>query len=219
MSAPDGSIAQAFPRLTSAGRYAAAIICAGTTAAMAWLFILQEGHTGSIFGARWTQHDFPNGLANAFGAHDTLRVGLYLTLGLGVIVAVVFALIERRLPGRGLVKGLWFAALLFLAWGLLFTPLVNARQVQPKVEYVYLPTGLFGFDAGDRTIISGIVGSVIAGLVVARIIPLMRDESWWQAHPEEAVQAEAKEVLLEDALSPLFELPEERTEQGGERAR
>ena len=133
MSSPDGSIAEAFPRATAAGRSAAAIVVAGAIAALAWMFVLQEGHTGRIFGVTWTQHDFPDGLGNAFGANDAARTGLYLTLGLGVIVAAIFALIERRLPGRGLVKGLSLALLLFLAWGLLFTPLVNSRSEERRV--------------------------------------------------------------------------------------
>jgi len=213
VSSPDGSVAQMFPRATAAGRYAAAIVGAGVIGALVWMFVLQEGHTGQILGVTWTQHDFPDGLGQAFGAEDTARAGLFLTLALGVIVAAVFALIERRLPGHGLVKGLWFAPLLFLTWGLVFTPLVDSRQVQVEAEFFFLPTGFFGVDAGGRTIISGVVASVLAGLVIARIFPLMREAPWWQEHP--AAGAGFGVITPEG----LLELPEERAEQGGERAR
>jgi hypothetical protein len=212
MSAPDGSIAQAFPRATAIGRHVAGIVGGGAIAALAWMFALQEGQTGSIFGAKWTEHDFPDALGNAFGAADTARAGLYLTLVLGVIVAAIFALVERWLPGRGLVKGISFAATLFLAWGLLFTPLIDGRKVQQGVEFVYLPTGLFGVHAGASTIISGAVASLLAGLVIARIIQTTREAEWWRAH-------ETGVGLTPAAVGELLEFPEEGSEQGGERPR
>lgn len=213
MSSLDGSIAQMFPRATAAGRYAAAVVTAGVIGALVWMFVLQEGHTGRIFGVTWTQHDFPDGLGLTFGAEDTARAGLFLTLGLGVIVAAVFALVERRLPGSGLVKGLSLAPLLFLAWGLVFTPLVDSRQVKVEAEFVFLPTGFFGVDAGGRTIISGVLASVLTGIVIARIISLLREASWWQDHPS------TDHGFGADTPAVLLELAEERAEQGGERAR
>lgn len=213
MSAPDGSIAQAFPRATSIGRHAAGIVAAGVIAALAWMFALQEGHTGNIFGAKWTEHDFPDALGNAFGVTETARAGLYLTLVLGVIVAVIFALVERWLPGRGIAKGVSFAALLFLAWGLLFTPLVDSRQLLRESEFVYLPTGFFGVDAGARTIISGAVASLLAGLIIARVVQVMRGAAWWQAHPVTGLG------MNPEAGVNLLELAEQGSEQGGERPR
>lgn len=211
MSAPDGSVGQAFPRATAICRYVAAIVVAGVVAAVAWLFVLQEGHTGNIFGASWTQHDFADGLGLAFGAEDTARGGLYLTLVLGVVVAAIFALTEQWLPGRGLLKGISFAVPVFLAWGLLFTPLIDSRQVQREAEFVYLPTGLFGMDAGGRTIISGAVASLIAGVIIARIIQVMRDGEWWRPRAGTAV--------LTTDVADLLELTEKGPEQGGERPR
>jgi hypothetical protein len=111
------------------------------------------------------------------------------------------------------VKGLWFAPLLFLAWGLVFTPLVNSRQVQVDAEFVFLPTGFFGVDAGRRTIISGVIASVLAGLVIARIITLLCEASWWQDHPSTGHGFGA------DTPAVLLELAEERAEQRDERAR
>lgn len=215
MSAPDGSIAQAFPRATTVGRHVFGVVAAGVIAALAWMFVLAEGHTGNIFG-HWTEHDFPDGLANAFGAADTARAGLYLTLGLGVIVAAVFVLVERWLPGRGFVKGIPFAAALFLAWGLLFTPLIDSRQElqAANAEFVYLPTGLFGVDAGARTIISGAVASLLAGIIIAQVIQVTRNADWWRPHPTAGVALDPNV-----GVDPLLELTEKGAEQGGERSR
>ncbi len=178
------------------------------------MFVLQEGHTGNIFGAKWTEHDFPDGLGNAFGAADTARAGLYLTLVLGVIIAAIFTLVERWLPGRDFVKGISFAAPLFLAWGLLFTPLIDSRQVQRDAEFVFLPTGLFGVDAGARTIISGAVASLLAGIIIARVIQITRNADWWRPHPAAGVALDPNV-----GVDPLLELTEQGSEQGGKRSR
>jgi hypothetical protein len=212
MSDPDATIGAAYPRLVVAGRWAAGIVLAGLLAALAWLFVLQEGNTGNIFGATWTDHDFPDGLGNTLGAEETARVGLYVTLLMGVVAAGLFAALRHRLPGRGLVKGLIFAPLPFLAWGLLFTPLVDSRQIidRTTAEYVYLPTGVFGWDAGHGTIISGAVAAIVAGLIMARVLDLAVTPAWWQAHPS------AGHGLAEDPAA-LLELPEQGTQQGIER--
>ena len=204
----DTTVEASFPRLVGAGRLVAAIVIGGILAALAWMFALQEGHTGRIFGVTWTEHDFPDGLGNALGATDTARVGFSLTLGLGVIVAALYAAVERWLPGRWIVKGLWFAPILFLAWGLLFTPLVNSRQVLLGSDFVFLPTGAFGVDAGAKTIISGVAASLIASLILARVDWLARDASWWQEHPD------VGHGMNDDRATALLELPEERPEQG-----
>jgi hypothetical protein len=206
----DATIGAAFPRLIVAGRRVAAIVVGGVLAALAWMFVLQEGHTGNIFGATWTDHDFADGLGHAVGAKDTAKAGLYLTLALGVLFAALYAGVERWLPGRGIVKGLVFSPIPFLAWGLVFAPLVNSRQVLREADFVFLPTGLFGVKAGGGTIISGIAASIIAGVIIARVAALARDAAWWQEHPNAGLG------LGGDDPSGLLELAEERPEQGVE---
>ena len=210
MTDDDATIATAFPRLVIAGRLVAAVVIGGVLAALAWMFALQEGHTGNIFGATWTQHDFPDGLGHAFGAEDTAKAGLYLTLALGVVVGALFVTVERWLPGRGIVKGLAFAPIPFLAWGLVFTPLVDSRQVLRVADFVFLPTGFFGVQAGAATIISGVAASLLAGVILARVASLARDVTWWQEHPDVGYG------LSGDGASVLLELAEQRPEQGVE---
>jgi hypothetical protein len=213
IDAQDATIAQVFPRATAFGRRGAGVIVGGVIAAVVWMFVMQEGYVGRVFGHKWTEHDFPDGLGNAFGAKDTAHSGLYLTLALGVIVAIIFALVESKLPGRGLVKGVWYAVPIFLAWGLLFTPLIDSREVLRDDEFVFLPTGFFGVDAGWRTVISGVVASLMAGILIARITQLMRDAKWWSPHPEIGTG-------LSKAIGVgLLELPEEGPEKSGERPR
>lgn len=210
MSGDDATIGAAFPRLIVAGRQVAAVVVGGVLAALAWMFVLQEGHTGNIFGVTWTDHDFPDGLGHAVGAKDTAKAGLYLTLALGVLVAALYVALERRLPGPGIVKGLMFAPIPFLVWGLVFTPLVDSRQVLREADFVFLPTGVFGVEAGGATIISGIAASVIASVILARVTALVRSPEWWQDHPD------VGHGLGGDGVSGLLEFAEERPEQGME---
>jgi hypothetical protein len=207
-------IEETFPRLVHAGRWVAAVLVAGTLSALAWMFILQEGHTGRIFGRTWTQHDFPDGLGHLFGAADTSRAGLWLTLGLGVVVALVYVAIERLLPGKGAVKGVAFAPLLFLAWGLVFTPLVNSRQMLEDAEFVYRPAGAFARHAGNGTFVLAIAASLIAGLMLARVTQMMRAASWWREHP-----VLTHGIADESTASELLELAEQRPEERMEGAR
>lgn len=206
-------IESAFPRLVDAGRRVAAVIIAGALAALAWMFVLQEGHTGRIFGETWTDHDFPDGLGHLFGAEDTARAGLFLTLGLGVVVAAVYALVERFLPGEGIVKGVAFAPFLFLAWGLVFTPLVDSRQVLEGAEIVYRPTGVFARHAGAGTIPLAIAASLIAGIILARVHAMMRTAQWWREHPP------LDHDLADEAAAELLELSEQGGQQGVEAPR
>lgn len=210
----DALIEGTFPRLVHAGRWAAAVVVAGALAALAWMFILQEGHTGRIFGRTWTDHDFPDGLGNLFGAEDTSRAGLWLTLGLGILLALVYVLVERWLPGRGTTKGVAFAPFLFLTWGLVFTPLVNSRQVLQGAEIVYLPAGAFARDAGTGAIPLAIAASLVAGALLARVTTMMRSAAWWREHPPLA-HGSADETVAEE----LLELAEQRPQEGVEGAR
>lgn len=199
MSEEQGAtVAAVFPRITRAGRWVAAIIGSGVFAAVVWMFALQEGHTGQIFGKTWTQSDFPDGLGHAIGADEPNRAGLVLGLMLGVAVALVYALVERFLPGRGIVKGLTFAAIPFLAWGLLYTRLINSREVLINDSIEYLETGAFASGAGGGTIVSAIVGSLLVGLILARVYPLMRGAEWWQEHPD----AQKPSIGVDELLTP-----------------
>lgn len=207
----DDLIEGTFPRLVHAGRWAAAVVVSGALAAMAWMFILQEGHTGRIFGRTWTDHDFPDGLGNLVGAEDTARAGLWLTLGLGVLLALVYVLVERRLPGRGTLKGVAFAPFLFLSWGLVFTPVVNSRQVLQGAEIVYLPTGAFAWEAGTGAIPLAIAASLVAGALLARVTTMMRGAAWWHEHPPLA-HGVADEATAEQLLELAEQRPQERVE-------
>lgn len=214
MSEHEATIATTFPNLVRWTRLTAAVVVSGVLAALTWLFILQEGHTGSIFGRSWSEHDFPEGLGHALNVGDPSHTGLYVTLALGVVVAIVFALVARWLPGRGIVKGITFAPVLFLAWGLVFAPLVDSREVLQDAEFVYLPTGLFGIDAGAGTILSGVAASLIAGVILARVYQLARDGEWWKEHP-----AVGHGLVDEETSAALLELAEQRPEQRVEGAR
>lgn len=222
-------VGDAFPGLVHAARWVAAVFLAAVLATGFWLFIMQEGHTGRIFNRSWTDHDFPDGLGNALGAHDPARTGLVATFLIAIVVTLLFALVERRLPGRGWLKGIAFAPVILVLWGLVFCLLVNGRQIlQADGAYVYLPSGLFGSDSGIGALVSALGASLVSGIVLARGLQLCRSTSWWSPADtsRDFIVDRGGGTLLEipdTAPAPtsgrpaLLELAEERPEQRGER--
>jgi hypothetical protein len=219
---------EAFPRGMRVARWVAAILVSGVLASLFWLFCMQEGYGGQILNRTWTDHAFDQGLGNAIGASSHALGGFYLSMVLGVAAAALFALLEPVLPGRGWIKGLAFAPIPFLVWGLVFCPLVNADRTPQSEGFLYSPSGLFGVDSGIATIVSGAVASVAAGLVLARVLPMVREASWWDPHVEERVELREQTLatieladepqLLELAdETQLLELPEQGAEERVER--
>lgn len=222
----------AYPALVSAARAVTAVLLSAAVGTGFWLFAMQEGQAGRIFNHRWTQHDFPDGLGRALGATEPARTGLLATFVLMIGVVLVFALIERWLPLRDWRKGIVFAPLIFLAWGLVFCPLVDARQLLEGDDFVYRPNGLFGLECGNATIVSALVASLATGLVIARVIGLGRSSAWWRPRvaPTATVVDRGSGRLLEvpvpDGPTPqtahrssdaLLELAEQGGEEGGKR--
>lgn len=209
MSEQPQTITGAFPRATAVARWGAAVLGAGGLAALFWLFLMQEGFGGQILHRTWTEHDFAGGLGHTVATREVARAGLYLTLLLGVAATLVFVAIERILPWRGWRKGIAYSPVLFLAWGAVYCPLVDARRVLRGDDFAYLPSGAFGMDGGHWTFVSAVVASLVAGCIIARVLPMVRDAAWWERHPDATRRADHEE---------LFELAEERAEQGMERA-
>ncbi len=222
----------AYPGLVRAARWVAAVLMAALLATAFWLFLMQEGHTGRIFNHSWTDHDFPDGLGNALGAKDPARTGLVATFVVAIAVVLLFALVERHLPGPGWVKGLAFAPVIVLLWGLVFCPLVNARQIlQSDGAYVYLESGVFGAGSGVGAFLSALGASLVTGIVLARGLQLCRSQAWWSPADtsRDFIVDRGSGTLLEIPDLPgaapttatgrpdLLELAEERTEQRGER--
>ena len=174
------TIADRFPTFVHVTRLVTALVTSGLLGALFWLAVMQEGNAGRIFNHTWTGHDFPDGLGAALGYHSHARAGFVATIILFIGVAIVFALIERFLPGRGWVKGLSFAPLIYLAWGLVFAPLIHAHQVLQGDDYAYLPDTIFATRSGRWTLVSAAVASVAAGVVIARGLQLVRDADWWR---------------------------------------
>lgn len=197
-------------RLIAIARWICALAFSTAVGACVWLAIIEEGHGGHILGSTWTSHDFPDGLGNALGAVSNVsRRGLWGTLVIAAGVVILFALVERWLPGTSWRKGISFAPIIFLLWGLVFCPLVDAKQTLSSAgEFGYLPSGLFASASSPGTIASAAVASLIAGMSIARVLQLMRTAEWWEPTPPEQT----------DLAEPLLELAEQRTDEGGERA-
>ncbi len=202
---------QPFETLKRAARWVCAVAFATVIGAAFWLAIIEEGHGGHILGHTWTSHDVPDGLGHALGATaDVSRRGLWGTLVIALGVVLLFAAVERFLPGTSWRKGLTFAPVIFLLWGLVFCPLVDAKQVlSADGEYRYLRSGLFGTNSPFGTMLSALVAAVGAGLVIARILQLVRSAEWWEPATVDA------EFIIDHDLGPLLELPEQGPEQSG----
>ncbi len=222
-----------FPAAVTIGRWVSAVIASALMATVLWLTIMQEGHAGRILNHRWTDHDFPDGLGNALGATNPARTGLVATFVLAVGVVLLFALVERWLPGRSWIKGLSFAPVIFLLWGLVFCPLINSQQLLVGDTFVYNESSVFATESGKGAIASAIVASIVVGATLARVLQLVRTARWWeQSDPSRQimVSGHAQGHVIEvpddrlgqtdsDAPGASLELAEERTDERGEGTR
>jgi hypothetical protein len=191
-----------------------AVAFAAFLGATFWLAVIEEGHGGHILGKTWTSHDFPDGLGNAMGATRlTSRTGLWGTLVIFLVLVGVFIAIERWLPGRGWKKGLSFAPILFLLWGLVYCPLIDSKQaLLADGTFVYLPSGLFASNSSLGTIPSAIAASFAAALIIARSLELVRSPEWWRP-------ATGFHDIRDASAEELLELSEQRPQQRSETTR
>jgi hypothetical protein len=183
-------------------RRAAGIFTGGALGALLWLIVWNQGIRRS-----WTDHDFALGLGELAGGNAS-RTGLYGTIVAGVGVALLYAALEPWLPARPWwAKGLIFATVPFLLWGLVFCPLVDSiRERQLDGSIALVPSQPFAADAGGGTIPIAILASIALALLVARCYSLMREPAWWR--PRERHLEEALEAITERGSGSL-ELPEE----------
>ncbi|HRC08083.1 MAG TPA: hypothetical protein PLV41_07700 [Miltoncostaeales bacterium] len=198
--------------LKRAARWVCAVVFAAIIGGAFWMAIIEEGHGGHILGTTWTSHDFPDGLGNALGASaEPARKALWGTLVIAIGVVLLFAAMERLLPGKEWRKGLSFAPIPFLLWGLVFCPLVDAKQTQDPIDgrFIYSPSGLFGTESSLTTMLSAAVAALGASLAIARIYQLVRSAEWWEPASLDA------EFIIDHDVGPLLELPEQGTEQSG----
>lgn len=198
-------------------RRAAAVGLAGALGGIAWLVVMQEGHERG-----WTEHDFNQMLGQLFvdRSADVARAGLWGTLALGAAVALVYGLVIEPLVRS---RGRWWppltlALILFLLWSLAFAPVVTAYvDTAPSEPPREIPGGPFGLDAGVETFVLGLVASLVAAAVIARVHRLAIDPGWWAAkhRPVEVTEEALEEILSGGSL----ELSEQRPEEGREPAR
>lgn len=205
---------QPFERWKAAARFACGAVMAAILGTGFWLAIIEEGHGGHIVGRTWTSHDFPDGLGNAMGATtEPARRGLIATMVIALLVVLLFAAVERVLPGRGWFKGLSFSPVIFLLWGLVFCPLVDARQIQRASDgvFLYQPSGLFGTESSLKTIPSAIVASLVTAIAIARVLQLVRSAEWWEKNDNPLT------FVVDPGGGALLELPEEGPDKRSER--
>jgi hypothetical protein len=194
----------------AAARHLTAAVLAGGLGTIAWLIVMQDGYQRGFFGRRWSDQDFASALGKLLGGGGNIRQrGFYATLVIAVVLVGAYGF-AARLPGRWELHALGLAGTVFLLWGLVFSPIVAARESTEK-------GGVFGVDAGGTAWLVAALASLAFAFVAVRIYRLMIDRDWWvpgRRKIEASATLEAMGVgdAETDALTSL-ELAEELREK------
>jgi hypothetical protein len=207
------SRAQGLPALAGAAtRRLLGVAVGGGLGAVAWLIIMQDGFQRGFFGRRWSDQNFASAMGKLFGAGEADNIrqrGFYVTLVFAALVIALYGLVAR-LPWRWEYHALGVAGVAFLLWGVVFSPIVSAREATEN-------GGLFGSSAGATAWIVAALASLAFAFVAVRIYRLMRDAEWWSAGRRRIEASQTLEAMgvadaQADALSSL-ELADERRER------
>ncbi len=188
-------------RLRGAVRHVIAVVTGGVLGAAFWLVVVQEGRNLDL-----TDLDFVRAMALIFEAEGTDRratgsAGLYLTLGAGVLLLLVHALIVPRLARfRG--ASWWRQAVplgvaSYVLWGAVMSPT--------------RPSGFFGLNAGGLTsAVTFLAGAAAFAIVAVRCYTLITSSPWWE-DKEQDISHSLDQI---EARPRSLELPEQGPEQG-----
>ena len=188
-------------RLRWAVHQVVGIVVGGMLGAAFWLVVVQEGRS-----LDQTDLDFVRAMALIFEAEGTDRratgsAGLYLTLGTGVLLVLLHALVVPRVARlRG--RRWWIQAIpvgiaAYVLWGALVSPSRDA--------------GAFGLDAGGvSSAIVFLVGAAAFAIVAVRCYTLIASAAWWE-DKEQDITRSLDEI---ESRSRSLELAEQRPEQG-----
>jgi len=188
-------------RVRWAVRHVVAVVIGGVLGAAFWLVVVQEGRN-----LNHTDLDFVRAMALIFEAEGTDRratggAGLYLTLGAGVLLMLLHALVVPRLP-RFRDRCWWVQAIpvgvvSYLLWGAIMSPT--------------RPSGFFGINAGGLTSsLTFLLGAAAFAIVAVRCYSLITSDRWW-VDKEHDITRSLDEI---EARPRSLELPEQRPEQG-----
>jgi hypothetical protein len=213
MGAARLSRAQGLPALAgAAARRLLGVAIGGGLGAVAWLIVMQDGFQRGFFGRRWSDQDFASAMGKLFGAGEDANIrqrGFYVTLAIAAVVVALYGL-AARLPWRWQYHALALAGAVFLLWGLVFCPIVAARESSEN-------GGILGSDAGATAWVVAALASLAFAFVAVRIYRLMREADWWvpgrrRIEASQTLEAMGVADAQADALSSL-ELAEERREK------
>jgi hypothetical protein len=214
---PRLSQAAGLQALAAAGaRRLAGVVIGGGLGAVLWLIVMQDGYQRGFFGRRWSHQDFASAMGKLLGgAEGNIRQrGFYITLVIAAVVVLAYGIaidaLGSRLPQRWVLQAIGLAVVVFLLWGLVFSPIVAAREATEK-------GGVFGIDAGGTTWLVALLASLAFAVVAVRIYRLMTAADWWipgRRKIEASATLEAMGVAdaETDALTSL-ELAEELREK------
>lgn len=209
----DSFVPQAVRRgITTVARQTLGVAVAAGLGAVVFLIVSQEGQVKG-----YTDLDFARGLALSVGADGINRqevgsTGLYATIALAVALVALYALIVPRILRRSWwQQAVPFAVVVFLLWGLVFSPV--------------RPSGILALEAGGvSSAMVGLVGAIAFALVTVRAYTLITAASWW-ADKEDTFAADLDAITRRgvgrggqarnpDSGPESLELPEEGREEG-----
>ena len=192
-------------RLRGAVRHVVGVVAGGVLGAAFWLVVVQEGRNLNL-----TDLDFVRAMALIFEAEGTDRratgsAGLYLTLGAGVLLTLLHALVVPRLArSRGVSwwrQAVPLGVVSYLLWGAVMSPT--------------RPSGFFGLNAGGITsALTFLAGAAAFAIVAVRCYTLVTSDLWWE-DKEQDISHSLDQI---EARPRSLELPEQGPEQGRVRA-
>ncbi|MEZ5079494.1 MAG: hypothetical protein R2878_02300 [Thermoleophilia bacterium] len=154
----------------TATRHAFAVVGAGVLGAIVWEIIVQEA-----FKMGHSVQNVNDGIGQFFATpeDEIRRMGLWATLTLGIVVALVHAVGRRFVNLRWWQHGAITAAGLYLVWAFVFSPLVDGSAEG-------IPGGIGAADTSLGTHLSILVAAVATGMMITRAYDLMRTSVWYE---------------------------------------
>lgn len=204
--------------LARAARAVAAPVFSGIIGAVVFLIMVQgsfrRGHTDLDF--NHVLGTVITGEAPEIGSTDQALgvigdsvgpTGLYATLAAGIVLMILHGQVITRLVRRHwLIQAIPLGLLTFLALGLVYAPVADAR--------LDTPIGTFGVDAGGMTPLVLLVSALGFAVIASRVHSLMARPEFWEEHHEDLERPLEEVAGIEEGS---LELSEEGPEEGGVR--
>jgi hypothetical protein len=183
--------------LPALARELTGLLAGGLLGSITWMIVAHEGEKRFD-----SEVSFPEALGEVRGAEltDAPRLGLWTALVVGTLIAgVLLPLLFRTIPGPWYLRSLPLAAVVFLLWGLWFSPRVG--------EETTFPGGVFASEASGGTLLAFALASIGYAAVAGRVYSVTRALDFWRDKDND-LRAQGADVLRDLGLGPDGKPPE-----------